>query len=140
MFAKEKNQATQAIETDPNSRNQIAAGTTLVGEVKSDGVFRMDGTLTGNLTTKGKLVVGPTGRIDGEITVKSAEILGEVNGKIYVEEQLVLRATAKVTGEVYTAKLSIEAGATFSVQCDMTGGKTSPMQKNAKPAEKEATR
>ncbi len=140
MFSKEKTTPTVQNEVDPNARNQIAAGTSIVGEIKSDGVFRIDGSLKGNLTTKGKLVVGNSGSIQGEVTAKSAEIYGAIEGKLYVEDMLILRSTAKVSGDVRTSKLSIEPGAVFSVTCDMSGGGTSNMQKNAKQNERQSTK
>lgn len=140
MFSSKEKPTTVQNEVDPNARNQIAAGTSIVGEVKSDGVFRIDGSLKGNLTTKGKLVVGNSGVIDGEVTAKSAEVYGEIKGKLHVEDTLVLRSTAKISGDVKTSKLSIEPGAIFTVSCDMSGGNTSNMQKNAKQNERQPTK
>ena len=42
-------------------RNVIAKNTTIVGEIKSDGDYRIDGTLEGNLTIKGKVIIGAGG-------------------------------------------------------------------------------
>ena len=99
--------------------NQIKAGTHIEGEVKSNGDMRIDGTLKGTIHTQGKLVIGPTGQIDGEISCQNAEIHGTINGKITVTELLSLKATSKLEGDIVIGKLAIEPGAQFSGTCVM---------------------
>lgn len=107
--------------SDPNSRNLIGKGTTITGELHSDGVVRLDGTIKGNLTTKGKLVIGESGAVFGDIRCQNADISGKVEGKIIVKELLSLKETSKIKGEIYTKQLTIEAGASFDGTCDMSG-------------------
>ena len=99
--------------------NQIKAGTHIEGEIKCNGDMRIDGTLKGNIQTQGKLVIGPTGQIDGEISCQNAEIHGSINGKITVTELLSLKATSKLLGDIVIGKLAIEPGAQFSGSCVM---------------------
>lgn len=99
--------------------NQIKAGTHIEGEIRSNGDMRIDGTLKGTIHTQGKLVIGPTGQIDGEISCQNAEIHGTVNGKITVNELLSLKATSKFLGDIVVGKLAIEPGAQFSGSCVM---------------------
>ncbi|TAL58554.1 MAG: polymer-forming cytoskeletal protein [Bacteroidetes bacterium] len=103
------------------SINIIGAGTVIEGDIKSDGDVRIDGTLNGSLNIKGKLVLGTTGMVDGEVTCQNADISGAINGKIKVAELLSLKATSKLTGDISTNKLSIEPGANFSGSCVMAG-------------------
>lgn len=103
------------------SVNIIGAGTVIEGDIKSDSDIRIDGTLNGSLVTKGKLVLGSTGMVDGEVTCQNADISGSINGKIKVNELLSLKATSKLTGDITTNKLSIEPGANFSGSCAMAG-------------------
>lgn len=95
----------------PDELNKIINGTTFKGDISSNGDFRIDGSLKGNLTSKGKLVVGPTGNIEGEVHCKSAEIFGKVKAKLFVDELLSLRTSADISGEVVYNKIAIEAGA-----------------------------
>ncbi len=104
---------------DASLVNQIKAGTHIEGEVKSTGDMRIDGTLKGKIQTQGKLVVGPTGKIDGEISCQNAEIHGVINGKITVTELLSLKTTSKLLGDIVIGKLAIEPGAQFSGSCVM---------------------
>ncbi|HKC67450.1 MAG TPA: polymer-forming cytoskeletal protein, partial [Bacteroidia bacterium] len=69
MFSKTSNNGKSA---DSTSVNLIAAGTTITGDVKTEGDFRIDGTLQGTLVVKGKLVVGSNGHIQGEIECQNA--------------------------------------------------------------------
>ena len=107
------------IQEDASTVNQIKAGTHIEGEVKSSGDMRIDGTMKGKIQTQGKLVIGPTGSIDGEISCQNAEIHGVINGKITVTELLSLKASSKLLGDIVIGKLAIEPGAQFSGSCVM---------------------
>ena len=99
--------------------NLIGAGTEITGDVNSNGDIRIDGILTGNLKTAGKVVIGETGRINGEIDCKNSEVLGEIHGKIKVSDLLSLKATSKIFGDILTKKLAIEPGSKFTGNCKM---------------------
>jgi cytoskeletal protein CcmA (bactofilin family) len=101
-------------ETDTATVNLISNGTEIFGEIKSNGDIRIDGCLTGNLVTKGKVVIGPTGKINGEIICKNSEVFGIVEGKINVGQLLILKASSKILGDIATSKLSIEPGSIFT--------------------------
>ncbi|MDD3686650.1 MAG: polymer-forming cytoskeletal protein [Bacteroidales bacterium] len=108
-------------EEEQNNLNIIGNGTTINGDVVSNGDIRIDGGLTGNLVTKAKLVLGSTGKILGEINCKNSEVSGQIDGKITVEELLVLKASAKIFGDIITSRISIEPGAIFTGTCNMGG-------------------
>jgi cytoskeletal protein CcmA (bactofilin family) len=116
--------------TEGSSVNLISSGTSIIGDIKSNGDFRIDGTLKGTIIVKGKLVVGPTGVIEGEVECQNADISGEVKGKINVAELLMLRASAKTNGDLFTGKISIEPEAQFTGTCNM-GGVVKSIQKTS---------
>jgi cytoskeletal protein CcmA (bactofilin family) len=101
--------------------NIFSTGTSVKGDIKSNGDIRIDGTLIGSVNSKGKVVIGATGNIEGEIICQNADFSGVVKAKIIVTELLQLKATAKITGDIITNKLSIEPGAKFSGTCNMDG-------------------
>ena len=105
----------------PERLNRIVDGTTIEGTINSQSNIRIDGTVTGTINTKGRLVVGPKGRIEGDVVCANAEVEGTVDGQIKVNELLSLRSTAKILGDIYTGKLAIEPGATFTGSCNMGG-------------------
>jgi len=108
------------LETENNVINQIGVGTEITGDVSTNGDIRIDGLLTGNLKTKGKLVIGETGSIKGEITCKNSVVEGSVNGKIIVSELLTMKATSSLKGDINTRRLAIEPGAKFTGNCNMS--------------------
>ena len=102
-----------------SSINTIAQGTIIKGVISAVGDFRLDSTLEGNITLNGKLVVGESGFIKGNIVCQNANIIGRVDGNISVKELLSLNSTANVKGDILINRLSIEPGATFSGTCRM---------------------
>ena len=105
-------------ETTP-SINLLGSGTEVTGDIRSNGDIRIDGILTGSINSAGKVVVGSTGRVNGEIFCLNADISGEVSARIKVSELLSLKSTAKVEGDIVTNKLAIEPGAVFTGACKM---------------------
>lgn len=99
--------------------NLIGVGTTIVGDVTSSGDIRIDGSLSGSVNTKGKVVVGTTGMVDGNVNASNADISGELKGAISVSELLSLKSTAKLDGDIIANKLAIEPGASFTGSCSM---------------------
>lgn len=116
-------------ETEVPSINLLSAGTIVKGEIRLNGDFRLDGTFNGVIHCKGKVVVGPTGIIEGEINCQNADFSGEIKATVKVAELLTLKESAKFTGEITTNKLAIEPGAKFSGTCVMesTGARINPV-------------
>ena len=106
-------------ETATNSINSFAQGTEITGEIKSSGDVRIDGKLKGNINIKGRLVIGNTGFVEGEIICANCDVSGKILGKVNVTDLFSLKASANVEGEVITKKLAIEPGAIFTVTCKM---------------------
>lgn len=103
--------------------NMLVHGTFIEGTIKADNDIRIDGQLNGTLLCKGKLIIGPTGKIEGEVTCTNAVIEGGFSGTLKVEELLSVRETAKITGDISTDKLTVQSGASFNVNCTMGGQK-----------------
>ena len=106
-------------EPEMPSINIMGPGTVVKGEISVNGDFRVDGTLIGNIHCKGKIVVGNTGKIEGEIICQSGDFSGEVIATVKVAELLTLKESANYSGDITTGKLAIEPGARFSGTCKM---------------------
>ncbi len=105
----------------PDRLNRIVEGTIIEGQINSESNIRIDGFLKGTVNTKGRLVLGPEGKVEGDISCNNADIEGTLNGTINVKELLTLKSSAKLQGDISTNKLSIEPGAVFSGSCSMGG-------------------
>lgn len=99
---------------DNFSANTIQSGTSISGEVNSEGSIRIDGKLDGSLITQGKLVVGNSGTITGDVNCQNANIEGRIEGKLEVKEMLILKQSAVIHGDISTRKLVVEEGAIFN--------------------------
>jgi len=127
----------KTITSETPTVNMIGKGTSIKGDVRSDGDFRIDGTLLGSIQSTGKIVVGSTGTIEGEINCQNADISGIVKATLKVKELLSLKATSRVYGDVYTSKLAIEPGAVFTGTCNMGDPGPKPEVKDDPVKEKE---
>lgn len=99
--------------------NMVGAGTNIKGDIESNGVVRIDGSVEGKITSQNKVALGETGKIVGDIVAQNADISGEVRGTINVKEILYLKSTARIIGDITTNKIVIEAGAEFNGACKM---------------------
>jgi len=118
MFNKKESMPFKASNASPTI-NLINSGTIITGEINSNGDVRTDGQLKGTINTKGKVVIGKKGKVEGEINCSNADISGEVNAKTNVSQLLSLKATAKFSGDIVINKLAIEPGASFTGKCSM---------------------
>ena len=98
----------------------VGNGTTLSGETSFQKMLRVDGHLTGRITSDdGILIVGTNGQVDANIVVATAVINGKVNGDIIATKQLQLVRTAQVVGNIQAPRLVLEDGAVLEGNCTM---------------------
>lgn len=121
MFKDSKKDKQQNLESVAN-QNIIAHGTKIVGDISSEGGFRIDGVIEGNLKTPGKVVVGKTGSISGTLEGTEAYFEGKFSGKLQLSGMLTLKSSAEIVGDVVVGKLSVDPGASFDVTCVMKSG------------------
>lgn len=105
----------------------ISEGTVLDGQIKIEGDIRIEGLVKGTVTSKGKVMIGGSGKVDGDIICQSAEIAGHVGGKLKVADILFLRGNAVVDGDINTGKLVIENGVKFNGNCTMGAAAPTPV-------------
>lgn len=101
--------------------NSLVTGTTVEGLISADSDIRIDGYLKGTLNCKGKVIIGTSGSIEGEIKAQNAVIEGKFKGILQIEDLLQIKETANVEGEINTDKLSVSPGAKFNVVSKMNG-------------------
>src|SRR5688572_2799090 len=111
-----------------SSSNSLIQGTNIEGSIQADKDIRIDGSLRGNLICKGKLIIGPTGFISGDVQCENAVIEGRFEGVLFVTDVLHVKETARVDGDVTTQKLVVQPGSVFNVKCKM-GSQSGPSRK-----------
>ncbi|MBR5857220.1 MAG: polymer-forming cytoskeletal protein [Bacteroidales bacterium] len=100
-----------------NEISRISVGTEVKGNLVSKSDIRIDGTFEGDLVTTGKLVVGESAVVRGNIICASADIWGAVEGEFCSKESITFKSSGKFTGNLRTNKICIEMGAGFSGNC-----------------------
>ena len=113
----------------------VGHGTSLTGDTTFQMMLRVDGHLTGTVTSEGgTLMVGNNGQLDANVAVGIAQINGTVNGDIVATEKIQLGRTARVVGNVSTPKLIIEDGAIFEGGCTMLKAREAQEKKTSTAA------
>ena len=116
MFNSKQNSSS---DNSSSSITIISADALIKGDIESIGDIRIDGKLIGNVVCKSKIIIGPKGIIDGDITGNNADILGVVKGKIKMSGQLNLQGKSIITGDIHASKLQIESTVCFNGNCHM---------------------
>lgn len=104
-----------------NALNSLVQGTTVEGKLKAKNDIRVDGTIKGELYCDAKVIIGPTGVVEGTIKCQNAVVEGRFEGTLIVKELLNIREKAKVVGEVSYGKLNVQSGAVISGSYKLAG-------------------
>ena len=104
-----------------SSETILADGVMVKGELRFDRQLRINGSFEGSLQTKGKVIVGQTGLIKGDVELDEAEIHGKVIGNIRVQK-LIVFATAQIHGNIYAQSVDVQKGAKLLGQITIENG------------------
>ncbi|MCA9706826.1 MAG: polymer-forming cytoskeletal protein [Myxococcales bacterium] len=97
----------------------LAEGSAFDGKLTFEGTVRIDGEFSGEIRTRGTLVVGETAKVLAQIDASTVIIEGHVEGDIRALELVELRGTARTAGTIHAPSLEIQRGAVFDGQCVM---------------------
>lgn len=111
----------------------IDQGSEFSGKLSFKDTVRIDGRFEGEISSENTLIVGETGSITATIRSNVIVISGEVHGEINATGQVVLHKTARVDGNIHTARLVVEDGALFTGRVEMNGKATRPAAPTAPP-------
>ena len=109
--------ASQTNSVNVNSVSRISAGTVIKGEIQSPYDLRIDGTFEGKIQTKGRVVIGESAIIKGNIICENVDLWGNVEGDLFVKDTLALKEGCKMNGNINISRLAVELGATFNGTC-----------------------
>ena len=104
---------------DVNAISRISAGTVIKGEILSPGDIRVDGTFEGKIQSKGRVVIGETANVKGEIICENVDLWGKVEGDIFAKNTLSLKEGCVMNGDLHIRKIAVELGSTFNGTCQM---------------------
>lgn len=137
MFGKKKNEdySSGGMTSHVDKLTTVAFGTVIKGTITVEGDLRLDGTTEGDVFCKGKMIIGPKGLVKGNVNCVGAVLHGRLEGDIHVLEDLVLKSSCSMQGDIYTCKLEIEPQAKFNGVCNTTE-KRAPAVGTDKSAEK----
>lgn len=102
-----------------NSISRISAGTVIKGEITSPYDIRVDGTFEGKVQSRGRVVIGESAFVKGDVVCENIDLWGKVEGNVYVKDTLALMDGCSVNGNLHIKRLSVELGSTFNGNCHM---------------------
>lgn len=118
----------------------LDAGSHIQGELHFEDTFRVDGRIEGGVISKGVLIVGDRGEIEGEIKVRRVYVSGIVRGRVEADEYLEITPTGRVFADLEAPSLKIEEGAVFEGHCTMKGATAAAARRMTETDEKEPPR
>jgi len=106
----------------PTGAAETIVGTSvkLKGNLKSDGDITVDGSVNGEIKTKGTVNIGPNAHIIASVSAKNVNVSGTVQGNINASDRLNITESGRVFGDIAANILSVSAGALFTGKSSMT--------------------
>lgn len=99
----------------------LDAGSSIRGDLHFEDNFRIDGRVVGRIVSKGDLVVGKDGEVDGEVEVMNLYVFGTLRGRVKARKRVEISAGSKIFADIETETFEIEDGAQFEGHCKMRG-------------------
>ena len=110
----------KTMDKSSNVETIIGVSTSLVGEINSSSSVKIEGNSTGNVISKGDIIVGNVASIKGDLSGANIKIDGRVEGNVSCGGLLHVGATGKISGNIETVNLSVEDGGVINGNCSMT--------------------
>jgi cytoskeletal protein CcmA (bactofilin family) len=97
----------------------LGSGISWKGSIHGSGGVRVEGTFEGEISLRGMLVIGETGRVTCELVKANVVIVaGGLHGSV-IAEKVEIRSTGRIWGDVTTAAFATEEGAFLRGQIRM---------------------
>ena len=120
MFKRKEIENITMANSHTQETNLIIAGTKLIGDIVTDNNIHIEGEIHGNIACKGKVTIGSSGRVKGNLNCLTCEIQGKIDGELKVEDLITLKQTSRIHGNIDTLKLKIDEGSFFEGTCKMS--------------------
>ena len=92
------------------SSTVIAAGATVTGTLRGEGIIQVEGTVEGEIDLQGAVIVASTGMVKGPVTADVIRMAGRIEGVVAAKERLLLQKTGSIEGDISTPLLEVEEG------------------------------
>ena len=89
------------------------------GKMTSEGIFRLDGKVKGEIFHRGTLIIGEAAVIKGKLEVDILILNGSVEGEVNAKERMEIHSRGKLHGTIFTPILVIQDGGVFDGNCKM---------------------
>jgi cytoskeletal protein CcmA (bactofilin family) len=110
--------------TPPRGREPATIGPSIWirGDLSGEEDIIVQGRVEGTISLQqNNVTVGKEGRIKANIRARSVTVDGQVDGNLFGEEQVVVRRSARVQGDITTNRVALEDGCKFKGAIDMSG-------------------
>ena len=95
----------------------IGPNSTVKGNLESEASIRIDGIVSGNITSKGNVILSEYGKIEGDIICENLELNGQCIGNVKAKGKVELSKSSRLTGDIICMTLNTEQGARFEGNC-----------------------
>ena len=92
------------------SSTVIAAGATVTGTLRGEGIIQVEGTVEGEIDLQGAVIVASTGMVKGPVAADVIRMAGRIEGPVTAKERLLLQKTGSIEGDISTPVLEVEEG------------------------------
>jgi len=123
------NSAASSRSSSPAARNLACLGSTIEvkGRIAGEEDLQVDGKVEGPIALAGqRLTVGRTGQLASEVTAREVVVYGKVTGNLRASDRVEIKKDGSVTGDIITARISIEDGAFFKGRIEIDHAKSKP--------------
>lgn len=108
----------------------VGLSSTINGDLSSEGSIRIDGNVSGEIVSKGDVIIGDNAVVKANISAEYCEISGTVEGNVHSETQLKIFKSGNLNGDITVSSFTIEEGGIFRGNCDIN-----PDKKEKKPVD-----
>jgi len=100
----------------------VGLGMTVRGDLETEGVVKVEGTVEGHVSAGQQVLVAKGGVVHGDIETTEAVVGGAVRGSVTARERVEVQAGAAIDGDVTTRRIAVAEGATLNGQIKMGEG------------------
>lgn len=106
----------------------IGADMIVEGNIKGTDAIRIEGTLKGDVSSEGTVIISATGKIVGNVTGSNIMVAGTIEGDLFSGGRTEVAATGRIIGNISTKSLIVDENAVFQGKCMMNAGDAVPTQ------------